>query len=108
VTTRNDAGRLVIAQVRRDTAGDKAGLNVDDEIIAIDDFRIRADRWDNRLEQYRPGDRVTVLVARREQLLRIPVVFAAEEPRGWRLEPAPGAAAAKTERLNSYLRPPAA
>ena len=50
---------------------DAAGLNVDDEILAIDEFRVRADRLDARLDQYRAGDRVSVLVARRDQLLRI-------------------------------------
>jgi predicted metalloprotease with PDZ domain len=107
MTTRNDAGRLVISQVRRDAPADTSGLNVDDEIIAIDDFRIRADRLDNRLEQYRPGDRVTFLVARREQLLRVPVTLAAEEPRSWKIEVAPGAAQSAVERLNSYLHPAA-
>jgi predicted metalloprotease with PDZ domain len=105
VTTRNDAGRLVVAQVRRDSPADKAGLNVDDEIVAIDDFRVRADRWDNRLEQYRPGDRVQILVARREQLVRVPVAFAAEERRSWRVEAAPDATPAQVQRLASYLRP---
>ena len=42
--TRNDNGRLVITQVRRGTPAYEAGLNVDDEIIAIDDFRVRADQ----------------------------------------------------------------
>jgi predicted metalloprotease with PDZ domain len=105
MTTRNDAGRLVIAQVRRDAPADKAGLNVDDEILAIDDFRVRADRLDNRLEQYRPGDRVTVLVARREQLLRIPVTLAAEQPRSWKIEAAPTAPPEKVQQLNNYLHP---
>jgi predicted metalloprotease with PDZ domain len=105
MTTRNDAGRLVIAQVRRDAPADKAGLNVDDEILAIDDFRVRADRLDNRLEQYRPGNRVTVLVARREQLLRIPVTLAAEQPRSWKIEAAPTAPPEKVQQLNNYLHP---
>ncbi len=91
VTTRNDAGRLVVTQVRRDTPGADAGLNVDDEILAIGDYRVRADRLDNRLEQYRPGDRVTLLVARREQLVRLDLTFGAEPPRAWRLEVHPSA-----------------
>ena len=62
-----------MTQVRRDTPADAAGLNVDDEILAIDDFRVRADQLDNRLEQYKPGDKVTLLVARREQLLTLDV-----------------------------------
>ena len=86
VTTRNDAGRLLISQVRRDTPAFEAGLNVDDEILAFDDFRVRADRLENRLEQYRPGDRVNVLVARREQLLRLSVTLGSEPAREWRLE----------------------
>ena len=87
VTTKNDAGRLVVAQVRRGTPGYEAGLNVDDEILALDDYRVRADRLDNRLEQYRPGDRVTILVARREQLLKLDVKLGTEPPTSWRLEP---------------------
>ena len=60
---------------------------MDDEILAIDDFRVRADRLENRLEQYKAGDKVTFLVARREQLVRIPVTFVTEPQRAWRLEP---------------------
>jgi predicted metalloprotease with PDZ domain len=85
-TTRTDGGRLVISQVRRGTPGYEAGLNVDDEILALDDYRVRADRLENRLEQYRPGDRVTVLVARREQLIKLDVKLGAEPLKTWRLE----------------------
>jgi predicted metalloprotease with PDZ domain len=89
-TTRNDAGRLVVSQVRRGTPGYEAGLNVDDEILAFDDYRVRADRLDNRLEQYRPGDEVTLLVSRREQLMKLEVKLGAEPARTWRLEEARG------------------
>ena len=58
-------------QVRRHTPAFSAGLNVDDEIVAIDDVRVRADRLDERLEQYVPGNRVTVLVARRDRMLTL-------------------------------------
>jgi predicted metalloprotease with PDZ domain len=98
IATRNDAGRLLVTQVRRETPAVAAGLNVDDEILAIGEFRVRADRWDARLEQYKPGDRVTLLVARREALMRLDVTFGAEPTRGWRLEvnPAAGDAAQST------------
>jgi predicted metalloprotease with PDZ domain len=86
VTTRVDAGRLLVAQVRRNTPAFTAGLNVDDEIVAIDEVRVRTDRLDERLEQYAPGDRVAMLVARRDRLLSLPVTLGAEPPRSWRLE----------------------
>ena len=103
ITTRVDAGRLLVSQVRRDTPALTAGLNVDDEIIAIDDFRVRADAWDTRLQQYRPGDRVQLLIARREQLLRVPVTFGTESPRQWRLEVSASATEAQKARLGEWL-----
>ena len=88
-TTKMDGGRLIVAQVKRDTPAFSVGLNVDDEIVAIDEVRVRADRLDERLEQYSPGDRVSVLVARRDRLLSLDVVLDAEPLRSWRLEPGP-------------------
>jgi predicted metalloprotease with PDZ domain len=90
-TTKNDGGRLVVTQVRRGTPAHQAGVNVDDEILAIDDFRIRADGLDRRLEQYAPGRAVTLLVARRDELVRIPVTLGREPSETWRLEPKPDA-----------------
>jgi len=86
-TTRVDMGRLLISHVRRHTPAFVAGLNVDDELVAIDDVRVRADRLDERLEQYAPGNRVAVLVARRDRMLSIDVTLAAEPAKSWRLEP---------------------
>jgi predicted metalloprotease with PDZ domain len=88
-TTKLDSGRLLVAQVKRDTPAFAAGLNVDDEIVAIDQVRVRADRLDERLEQYAPGDRVSLLIARRERLLSLDVTLGPEPPKRWRLEPQP-------------------
>jgi predicted metalloprotease with PDZ domain len=104
VTTRNDNGRLVITQVQRGSPADVAGLNVDDEILAVDEFRVRADRLENRLEQYRSGDKVSVLVARREQLVRVPMTFGTEPQRAWRLEANPSATEAQRRLLDGWWR----
>ncbi|MGH9172835.1 MAG: M61 family metallopeptidase, partial [Vicinamibacterales bacterium] len=53
-STRNDAGRLVVRAVPRDTPAYTAGINVNDEIVAIDEVRVRADGLATRLEQYMP------------------------------------------------------
>src|SRR5262245_15754014 len=104
ITTRNDNGRLVITQVQRGSPADVAGLNVDDEILAIDEFRVRVDRLENRLEQYKTGDKVSVLVARREQLVRIPMTFDAEPQKAWRLEVNPAASDAQRRLFDAWLR----
>jgi predicted metalloprotease with PDZ domain len=86
-TTKMDGGRLLVAQVKRDTPAFRAGLNVDDELVALDGVRVRADRLDERLEQYSPGDRISVLVARRDRLLSLDVTLDVEPAKSWRLEP---------------------
>jgi len=88
-TTKIDAGRLLVAQIKRDTPAFRAGVNVDDEIVAIDQVRVRSDRLDERLDQYAPGDRIALLVARRDRLVSLDVVLGAEPPRTWCLEPRP-------------------
>jgi predicted metalloprotease with PDZ domain len=103
LVTRNDNGRLVVTGVRRNTPGYEAGLNVDDEILAVDDLRVRADGLQARLDQYRPGDAVRVLVARRDRLMTIAVTLAADAGRPWRLQLRPGATPEQQQRLTAWL-----
>ena len=103
LVTRNDAGRLVVTQVRRDTPGYDSGINVDDEILAIDDLRVRADGLAARLDQYRAGDTVRVLVARRDRLMIVPVTLGAEPGRPWRLQVKPDATTEQQARLTAWL-----
>jgi predicted metalloprotease with PDZ domain len=94
----------VVTQVRRGTPAFEAGLNVDDEILAIDDFRVRADQLPARLDLYKPGDTVTLLVARREVLNRVEVRLAPEPPREWRLELDPDAKSEETRQRERWLK----
>jgi predicted metalloprotease with PDZ domain len=90
-TTEVQEGRLVVTEVRRETPAHGAGINVDDEILAIDDQRVPAGGWDELLGHYPPGTAVEILVARRGRLRRIPVTLAEKPETRWRLEVAPGA-----------------
>jgi predicted metalloprotease with PDZ domain len=102
--TRIDAGRLVVENVPRGTPALDAGLNPEDEILAIDDFRVPPDRLDERLESYRPGQRVTLLVARREELKRLNVTLGQEPADRWTLIVKPNASPAQQARLAAWLR----
>lgn len=102
-STRNDNGRLVVTVVRRGTPAHTAGVNVDDEILAIDDLRVRADGLVARMDQYKVGDTVRLLVARRDRLVALNVTLAAEPGRPWRLQPAPNATAEQKARRQSWL-----
>ncbi len=100
--TRTDNGRLLVSRVPRGTPAFQAGLNVDDEILAIGEYRVRADLLAARLDNYRPGDHVTILVARRDKLTQLELTFG-EQPGGWQLELRPDASAAQKRHLDDWL-----
>jgi predicted metalloprotease with PDZ domain len=102
-TVRNDGGRLVVTQVRRGTPAFDAGVNVDDEIVAIGGYRVRPDQWERRLDAFRPGETLPLLVSRRERLLTLDVTARSEPARPWRLEPDPRASAEARARLAAWL-----
>ena len=74
---------------------------MDDEIVGIGDFRVRADQLTQRLDNYRPGDKVSILVARRERLQRVELTLG-EEPKRWQLEVRADAGKAQKQRLEKW------
>jgi predicted metalloprotease with PDZ domain len=85
LTTEDSSGRLVVTKVLRDSPAFQAGLNADDEILAIDDYRVTAKQFADRLKQYQPGDSVGVLIARRQRLSTLRLVLGEEPAKTWKL-----------------------
>lgn len=107
VATRNESGRLMVAPVARDATAivTAAGLQGDDEILAINDRRITADQLNRRLDEYEPGEPVSVLIARRGQLQRVDLVLGTAPPPVRRLEADPAATDTQRTRLTAWLQP---
>jgi predicted metalloprotease with PDZ domain len=102
-TLKADDGRLIVAQVRRGTPAEAAGLSAGDEILAIGGYRVLPGQWASRLEAWRPGDTVPVLVARREALLTLDVTFAEAPPQALTVEADPEATGPAAERRAAWL-----
>ena len=103
LVTQAQDGRLVVAEVRRDTPAYTAGFNVGDEILAIDDYRVRANGWNQRLRLFRAGETAAVLVARRDRLLDLSVTFGAAPDRAWELSVALEPTEMQTRQLDLWL-----
>ena len=103
ITTRADQGRILVAPVASGSSAASAGLMTDDEILAINDRRVRSDQLVRRLEEHVPGERVTLLIARRDQLRRVEVTLMAEPGDAWNLEADPAASEIQRTRLAALL-----
>lgn len=102
--TKTDTGRLIVENVPRGTPAYAGGVNPGDEILAIDEFRVRPAGLDARLAAYRPGRKVVVLVSRRDELKRLEVTLGAEPPDRWTLQVRPDATPQQRARLAAWLR----
>ncbi|CCJ61047.1 peptidase, M61 glycyl aminopeptidase family protein [Bordetella bronchiseptica MBORD675] len=81
VRTRKQGEALALATVYEGGAAHKGGLSAGDVLVAIDGLRVDAPAGlDVLLSQYRPGDRVTVHVFRRDELRSFQVRLAAPAP----------------------------
>jgi predicted metalloprotease with PDZ domain len=87
-------GGLFVSTVRADGPAHDSGIAAGDEILAVGGFRVTKETLSSRLAQYEPGERVEVLVARREAIRILPVTLAAHPGLPWRLEVDPEAPAA--------------
>ena len=102
--TEVQGGRLVVTRVRRNTPAWEAGLAVEDELLAFDDFRVPPQELEERLTAYPPGESVELLVARRERLLRLPLTFGeTPDEERWKLEALPEATEAQAARRAAWL-----
>lgn len=103
IDTAVENGRLRIRRVQRGTPAHEAGLNVDDEILAIGGFRVPPHGLEERLKAFHPEQTSTILVARRERLVELPITFGEEPRETWKLEVDPEATAAQKARLDDWL-----
>ncbi|MEO6195718.1 MAG: PDZ domain-containing protein [Thermoanaerobaculia bacterium] len=96
-------GRLTVSVVKRETPAYEAGVNVGDEILAIDDYRVPPEGMEGRLKYYRPGEKASLLVARRDRLVRLPITFGEKPKARWKLEARPDATAEQKAHLAAWL-----
>ena len=103
LTTTPTNGRLNVTTVKRETPGMLAGFNVGDEILAIGDERITPEVWSRRMEQYRPNEKVSILIARRGRLQRLDATFGVEPASKYKLEIDPTATDAQKAHRKAWL-----
>ncbi|WP_036479746.1 M61 family metallopeptidase [Myxosarcina sp. GI1] len=83
VVTEN--GREIIKFVEADSPAAKAGIDAEDELLAIDDIRITSEFLSDRLKDYQAEDTIQVTVFHQDQLKTLPVTLAKPLPTRYEL-----------------------
>ncbi|HEY0738658.1 MAG TPA: PDZ domain-containing protein [Herpetosiphonaceae bacterium] len=102
--TRQVEGQLKVAAVLTDTPAYHAGIHADDEIVAVDGYRVTDDAGlRERLNDRKIGERVTLTLFRRDELRTIEVELAAAARDKLAIEPVAQPDATQQQIYNSWL-----
>ncbi|HVL48356.1 MAG TPA: PDZ domain-containing protein [Candidatus Thermoplasmatota archaeon] len=106
VILKGDAHAVVVKSVLAGAAGDRAGLAPDDEIVALDGFRLRKeDDLKKRLKERLPGDVVALTLARRDEIVPLDVELGDNPPEKHAVTPAKRETAAHRRARRAWLAP---
>jgi predicted metalloprotease with PDZ domain len=106
VNTREDGDSLLVSSVLDGGPGLAAGLYANDELLAIDGFRVDHGSLKDRLAAHRPGETVTLTLFRRDELRTVELTLAEKPADKLVIAPAPGAGAAEKALYQSWMGAP--
>ena len=106
IHTKAIEGRVVIIRVTEGSPAYDQGLNVNDELIAVDGYRVELDSLAARVEETEPGSRLEITVARAEKLRTIPVILGAKEVTESKIVRISNPTAAQEQLYESWLLAP--
>lgn len=101
-STSDKGGKLMITRVQSGSPAAMAGLNVDDEVIAVDGFRVTASNLRDRLKQFKVGESVSILMSRRQEIVTRELTFQ-PEPRTLKLKVVKKPTVEQKENLRVWL-----
>jgi len=96
-------GRDVFRMVHADSPAEKAGLAAGDFAVALDNLQLTVGNIDSRLREYHSGDKVTLTVFRRDELIRFSVTLESPPADTCYLTEELDSSAAAEERKRSWL-----
>ena len=81
----NAAGVVTVSGLTRNSPAFNAGINVDDEILAIDGYRLKSSDVSSLIKSVKPGETKECLIVRRGKILKKQVKFDARPSSSWSL-----------------------
>ena len=103
VTTSEGSGPLVITGVIAGSPAVLAGLNVDDELLAFNQYRASSKSWKDQLKQLGTAEAIQVLISRRGIVRTLEVTLVPEPTQKWQLKPIAKPTDEQKSRLANWL-----
>jgi predicted metalloprotease with PDZ domain len=102
--TQDQGGNLIISNIEWDSPAWRAGLSLQDEIIALDGTRVSLRTMNEIFNSRKAGDKIRVLVSRRGALREVEVIVGKKTERSFRIRPLSNPTPLQTEILKDWLK----
>ncbi|MGD1808282.1 M61 family metallopeptidase [Dapis sp. BLCC M126] len=99
----SENSKEIIKFVQHQGAAQLAGLDAGDELLAIDGFRVNADKLSDRLKDYQVGDVLEVTVFHQDELITHQVTLAHSSPSRYQVVPVKNPTAKQQENFAGWL-----
>ena len=99
-----EGGRMVIGHVLADTPAWRAGLSAGDEPVALDGLRVMGEALNARLAEKKTGERVSLTVFRRDELVTVELEVERAAPARLAIRPAESPTPEQRRVLEDWLR----
>ena len=96
-------GGSVVQTIQRGTPAEVAGFNVDDEVLAINGYRVSAGGWSRQMGRFHEGDEVEVLISRRGKLRTLTVTLEKDPGKSWSLSRKTKAETIQTKHFEAWM-----
>jgi predicted metalloprotease with PDZ domain len=106
ITTREDGDALIVATALDGGPAMTAGLYANDQLVALDGFRLDAASLKERLAARRPGDKAAFTIFRRDELRLVEVTLGDKPVEKFKITPAPDATPTQQSAYQSWLGHP--
>lgn len=105
-SVRDQGGKMIVVQVIRGGPADIAGWNVDDELVAMGDFRATENLLTDHLAQFDIEKPVKTLLSRRGQILHRSLTLVPARGDDWKLSASKEATAEQKQHRRQWLDQP--
>ncbi len=80
IKLKTEAGKEIIKFTEADSPAGVAGIDPNDELLAIDGIRATAENINERLKDYHAGDTITITIFHQDQLVNLSATLAKPQP----------------------------
>ncbi|QCS50399.1 M61 family metallopeptidase [Picosynechococcus sp. PCC 11901] len=105
LTVTDQNNRTLVQTVNVDSPAYQAGIDPEDELLAIANYRTNAEQLNHRLQNYQAGDTISITIFHQDQLKTLAVTLAAPQPSSYQVVKNPQASAKQLQNLKGWLNP---